>query len=69
MFELYILQRLPMMILQPYLLSDEPTALIKYIYVIACIIVTILISIVFRETIGKLIARTVDWLSEFFEPV
>ncbi len=58
-----------MMILQPCLLSDKPTALTKYIYVIACIIITVLISAVFRETIGRLITKLINWLSKFFEAV
>lgn len=62
LFELYILQRLPMMILKPYLLSGEITALTKYLYVIVCIIITVLISIIFRKTIGKIIQKLFDSL-------
>ena len=69
LFELYILQRLPMMILQPRLLSDKPTALTKYIYVISCIIITVLLSVAFRETIDRLITKLINWLSKFFEDV
>lgn len=58
LFELYILQRLPMMILKPHLLSDKGL-INNYIYVIICIILTVLISVIFQKTIGRLIQRLV----------
>ena len=56
LFELYILQRLPMMILKPYLLPGK-----NYVYVIACIIFTVLISVLFQKTISKIIQKFVEF--------
>lgn len=53
LFELYILQRLSMMILKPYILSSEVTIIIKYIYVIVSIIFTVIISIIFKKQSAK----------------
>lgn len=66
LFELYILQRLPMMILQPCLVSGEMSIYTNYIYVIVCIIITVFISVLFRETISKWIQKLIDCLSVIF---
>lgn len=55
LFELYILQRLPMMILKPYMLTEEAGGMAKYGYVIICFCITMIISIIYRKTIGRLI--------------
>lgn len=59
LFELYMLQRLTMMILKPYILSGELTYTKKYIYVIACFFGTIVISVIYRKTIGRLIKQKI----------
>lgn len=53
LFELYILQRLPMMILKPYILTEEATPSIKYIYVVSCFAITIIISTIYSKTISE----------------
>lgn len=60
LFELYILQRLPMKILKPYLLKGEVSLAGKYTYVAACFAATIVISIIYRATIGKAIKSVLD---------
>lgn len=64
LFELYILQRLPMMILKPYMLSGEVTALGKYCYVAACFVVTIGIAVVYKKTFGKAIGKITSGLQK-----
>ncbi len=59
LFELYMLQRLVMMILKPYMLAGELTSTKKYIYVVACFIGTIVISVLYRKTIGRLIKQKI----------
>lgn len=67
LFELYILQRLSMIILTPYILPVESTTITKYIYVLTCIIFTLVISIIFKRTISKIIKKIVDHLYNFFK--
>lgn len=57
LFELYILQRLPMMILKPFILTNESTSITKYIYVLFCFIFTLIIAIVYRQTVSKVIKK------------
>lgn len=55
LFELYILQRLPMMVLKPYLLLEEAGIMAKYVYVVSCFLATVIIAIVYRKTVGRLV--------------
>lgn len=57
LFELYILQRLPMMILKPYMLVEDATLIKKYLYVIVCFASTLLISLIFSKTVSKVISN------------
>lgn len=59
LFELYILQRLVMMILKPHMLVGDITYIEKYTYVTVCFLGTIVISIIYRKTIGKLIKHII----------
>ena len=59
LFELYMLQRLVMMILKPYLLVGELNYTKKYVYVIICFFGTMAVSILYRKTVGKLIKQKI----------
>lgn len=67
LFELYILQRIPMLVLRPYMLSGEVTSTMRYLYVIACFLATLLIAVIYRETIGKIITKFIIWLNSVTE--
>ena len=54
LFELYILQRLPMMILKPYMLTEEADIMVRYCYVVICFLSTVIISVLYRKTIVRL---------------
>ena len=54
LFELYILQRLPMMILKQYMLTEEADIMVRYCYVVICFLSTVIISVLYRKTIGRL---------------
>ena len=53
LFGLYILQRLPMMILKPYMLTAHASVLQKYMYVAVCFAATIVMVVMYDMTIGK----------------
>ncbi len=59
LFGLYILQRLPMIMLKPCLLTGEPSDLRKYGYVILCFGITLVLAVAFRETAGRMVDK---WL-------
>ena len=56
LFELYILQRLPMNILKPYMLGEGTPPAGKYVYVLVCFGATLIISILYRGTIGRAVS-------------
>ena len=60
LFELYILQRLPMLILKNYMFVVEKKFFINYVYVIACFIITLMISVIYRKTIGRMVTRVLQ---------
>lgn len=62
LFELYILQRLPMKILKPYMLDGEVASTEKYVYVLVCFCFTLVISVLYRWTIGRAIKNILDRL-------
>lgn len=55
LFELYILQRIPMMALIQIFPGNMEGY--RYLYVAACIICTFIIAIIFRETLGRFIKK------------
>lgn len=57
LFGLYILQRLPMILLKPYMLADGATDVQKYAYVAVCFVATLGMAVVFRETIGRVVLK------------
>jgi len=59
LFELYILQRLPMMILKPYMLNGEVTIWSKYLYVVMSFAITLILAVIYRKTVGALITKTI----------
>lgn len=59
LFELYILQRLAMMVLKSYMLVGEVTSITKYAYVVVSFLVTLIISVVYRETVGRIINKVI----------
>lgn len=63
LFELYILQRLPMMILKPYMLGKEVAFVGKYAYVLICFAVTLIIAKLYRETISRVVQKIISTLS------
>ena len=59
LFELYILQRLPMMIfsrLMPWITEGW----YKYLYVILCIVATLAMAVIFKKTISRIINRALS---------
>lgn len=60
LFELYILQRLPMKILKPYMVDGETAPAEKYIYVFVCFCFTLVISVLYRRTIGRAVKKLLD---------
>ncbi|MEY8390552.1 hypothetical protein D3Z36_05145 [Lachnospiraceae bacterium] len=59
LFPLYILQRLPMLILQPYMLPEDAGSIQKYLYVAVCFLCTLVISVLYRETIARGIGKVI----------
>lgn len=53
LFEIYILQRLPMIILEPYIHTAPNANIAQYFYVIMCFIITIIISAIYKYSIRK----------------
>lgn len=64
LFELYILQRLPMMILKPYMLTEYASVWQKYMYVAVCLAATVVLAVLYDMTIGKGIKYLISRLSD-----
>ncbi len=48
LFEVYILQRIPMILLQPYMTGHN------YHYFAACVVCTLILVVIFKKVTGKL---------------
>lgn len=55
LFPLYILQRLPMMILKEYMLYEDCPYITKITYVTLCFVITIIMAIIYNATIKKVV--------------
>lgn len=53
LFELYILQRLPMIYFEPYIFIAKNAETARYVYVIICFATTVILSVIYKWTIRK----------------
>lgn len=64
LFPLYILQRLPMLIFHVNSYEGKNIYLCNWLYVIICFATTLIIAVIYRETIGRIIGRLIAMLSD-----
>ncbi len=63
LFPLYILQRLPMLILQETTLWSGSAHVNNWLYVAVCFVITLVITVIYRETIARVIGKFTAFLS------
>ena len=60
LFELYILQRLPMIILKDYIFFGRVESIVNYVYVVVCFIITLILAVIYKKTINKMIKKLLE---------